>query len=131
MQKSSNDTNSRQSLAETANIIYESKERDRRLGVLAKNAELIVKLKAAAYDGTVAIMRSNSASAPSQAELLRDINAAERTNKELGSDVWLSKKGNAWTNQEGLYVGRQLDRLARVISNYATLDMFARFGIKY
>lgn len=39
-------------------------------------------------------------------------------NQRLGTDEWLKRGPSAWVNQEGLYVGRELDRIINVLKHH-------------
>ena len=106
------------SLVESATNIGEatiSKERNYRLAKLKRNEEWIEALKKAILGGQ---MQDSHANAPSSSELMRDIRSTESMNKRLGEEAWLKTRGNAWTNQIGLYVDRELNRMGNVIAHH-------------
>ena len=106
------------SLVESAENIGEatvSKERQYRLAKLKRNEEWIEALKKAILGGQ---MQDSHANAPSSSELMRDIRSTESMNKRLGEEAWLKTRGNAWTNQIGLYVDRELTRIGNVIAHH-------------
>ena len=39
-------------------------------------------------------------------------------NQRLGTEEWLKRSPSAWVNQEGLYVGREIDRIINVLKHH-------------